>query len=274
MTASVVTWRWSPKFLEDICKITQQSHGPFYHYTSQDAAKSMGEKGRLWLTRADCFLDEEEVHYGIDILLAEIEATGGAATEEPYCTIDQSIREALRNSFVLSLTYESDNPYLLNEYGRNIVKFNQNFRMLLSAASFNVKEGQNNQVIHEIYEILDGKVIYDIDSQRELARRVVTAIVNFQSMKFVDAIEKDMHLLRLREALLTAVILMKAPAFAAEAEYRFCLVRAPNNPDELNYDQERDGRGKLDGRKIFYTQVFLPPANRCISVAYDELLTD
>ena len=269
MTASVFTWRWRPEFLEGVHEMIQQNHGPFYHYTRRDAAESMGEKGCLWLTRADCFLDEEEVHYGIDILLAEIAETGASATEELYCIIDGNVREVLRNAFVLSLTGHSDNPYLREHYGRNIVKFNQNFRMLLNAGGFNVKEGLNYQVIYEIYQILDGKVIYDIESQRELARRVVKAILNFQSMKFVDVAEKDMHLMRLREALLTAVALMKAPAFASEAEYRFCLVRAPNNPDELNYDQERDGRGKIEGRKIVYTQVFLPPANGCISVAYD-----
>lgn len=270
MTATVFSWDWSPEFLGGVREMIQRTHGPFYHYTCREAAESMGEQGCLWLTRADCFLDEREVHYGIDILLKEIAETGAPVSEELHRIIDGNVREALRNAFILSLADHADNSFLLENYGRNIVKLDQNFRMILNAGSFNVKKGLNNQVIYEIYEIFDGKVIYNGESQRELARRVAKAILDFHSMKFADAIEKDMHLMRLREALFTAVALMKAPEFSPEAEYRICLVRAPNNPNELNYDQERDGRGKLEGKKIIYTQVFLPPANECLSVEYNK----
>jgi hypothetical protein len=270
MTATVFTWRWTPEFLGGVNELIQQTHGPFYHYTNREAAESMGEKGCLWLTRADCFLDEREVHYGIDILLAAIVEIGGAIGEELHRVVDGNVREVLRNAFILSLTVHSDNSFLQENYGQNIVKFDQNFRMLLNGGGFNVKEGLSYQVIYEIYEVFHGKVIYDIESQRELARRVAKAVLDFQSLKFTDASEKDMHLIRLREALFTAVALMKAPAFAPEAEYRICLVRAPNNSNEPIYDQERAGRGKLEGKQIVYTQVFLPTANECISVTYDE----
>lgn len=268
---TVFKWQWVPEFLESVHNMIEEIHEPLYHYTgNREAAKSIGEHGCLWLTRADCFLDDSEVHYGIDILLTAVAEIGGKPGLDLHRAIDDDIRAALRNAFVLSLTDQPDNAFHKEHYGRNIVKFEPNFQMTLNAAGFNVKEGLNCQVVYEIYRTLKGKVIYDPKHQHDLARRVTKAIVDFSGMTFSEAMDRDLHRVQLREMLLTAVVLMKAPSYEPEAEYRICLVREPNNPDEPVYDQERRGSGKLEGKQIVYTQVFLPPANGCMSVTYDE----
>lgn len=259
-----------PEFLRGVNELIEEVHDSMFHYTNRTAAESMGKKGVLWLTRADCFLDEQEVHYGVEILLAEIAEIGERDVAGLYKTVDEHVREVLRSSFVLSLTHIDPNEYLIENYGRDTVVFEPAFQMHFNAAAFNVKEGLNYQVVSEIYEHLAGKVIYDPATQRELAKRVARAVLDFEELQFSDEIERTLHLLRLRKSLLTAVILMKEPNFEPEAEYRICLLRSPNNPDEPIYDLRRPGSGKLDGREIVFTQIFLPPANKCITVRYDE----
>lgn len=272
MTTTVYRWEFVPNFLRDAREMIEEVHEPLYHYTDRGAAESMGEKGYLWLTRADCFLDESEIHYGIDIILAAVTELEGGLGQALHRTIDELLRSELRNAFVLSLTHKKGNRYLKKHYGKNVVKFEPTFQMTLNAGGFNIKHGLNMQVVFEIYRVLQGKVIYDQNTQHDLARRVAKAILDFHQTTFDSSLQRDSHSMRLSDLLLTAIVLMKAPSYAPEAEYRICLVRQPNNPNEPIYDQERSGRGNLEGRKIIYTEIFLPPANECISATYEQSL--
>lgn len=269
MTATVYKWEFVPEFLQGVREMLTEVHEPLYHFTDRGAAESMGERGHLWLTRADCFLDEREIHHGIDILLTAVAELGGELGAALHRAIDESVRLALRNAFVLSLTEQQDNAFLKEHYGQNVVRFEPTFPMMLNAAAFNIKNGLNMQVVYEIYRVVQGRVIYDVDAQQELARRVARALLDLNGMKSEDARQRDSLSMRMSDFLLSAIVLMKAPSYAPEAEYRICLVRQPNNPDEPVYDQERPGRGKLEGRQIVYTEIFLPPANECIAVTYD-----
>ena len=82
-----------------------------YHYTSHNNALSMAD-GEVWMTRADCLHDQEEIEHGLSILS---EALG---PHSPFSTIPNAIRKRLMNCYVLSLSQDSNNQYLVTEYAR------------------------------------------------------------------------------------------------------------------------------------------------------------
>ena len=204
MTATVYKWEFVPEFLQGVREMITEVREPLFHFTDRGAAESMGERGHLWLTRADCFLDEREIHHGIDILLTAVAELGGDLGDALHRAIDESVRLALRNAFVLSLTEQQDNAFLMEHYGQNVVRFEPTFPMILNAAAFNIKNGLNMQVVYEIYRVMQGKVIYDVEAQHELARRVARALLDLNGMTIEDAKQRDSLSMRMSDFLLTA----------------------------------------------------------------------
>lgn len=219
------------------------SQGSLFHYTDQAASIGI-RRGEVRMTRADCFLDQSEIAYGLAILSEAARTTLGAEEIESFNHVLGALRVRLQRCFVLSLSQDSDSDYLKSKYAGNggaILEFQENFPVMFHGASWHsIPNGEGSGTVHliaDLYEFFEGFVVYDRARQLQLAEIACQTYRNIQSTDthFVD----KYHFI---DILIQCCVLFKRPEFEIEKEYRIALIR--NQKDMQSFEETINHEGK------------------------------
>lgn len=241
----------------------RRNTGSLYHYTrSEPVARSIAENGEFWITRADSFLDDKEVRYGTGVLLEALNESCYDVCREYMERLISSLGTALLECFVLSLTDKQKCQYMLREYGEWRVELSDSFPTNfyhLGRQSIALKDGGYElHFVPDIYEHVEGHVIYDRQVQISIAKDVINLAVKMHN----HVCERDyVELFHLRKLLVSCIVMFKREEYAPESEYRYCLVRVPNDPNAPSFDSVRNGIGQMDGKQIVFTKIRFPVSN-------------
>mgnify|MGYP005996033453 CR=1 FL=1 len=216
--------------------------GDLFHYTTQEAAQSIQTNNELFLTRSDFFLDKLEVKYGIDLLMNEatkyLKPEYLSLFENFISEIDQ-----LRNClYVICFTQMKNSTKHKKVYGESILQFSETFTTYTLAGTGNhsLKVSKNSYRMYhacDLYQSLEGFVIYEPLEQVKLARLIVEKFEDYQQN--VTNLTNVHHL---NKILLKYVLLTKQPSFAWEREFRFGFYSI-HDYDSLF--EENTGNGKV-----------------------------
>lgn len=231
------------------------SQGYLYHYTSLNVAESISN-GELWLTRADDFLDEREVDHGLERLISTIPSSWDEELANSYRSFLNTLRDVLRKCYVLSLSQDQDNDYLVQTYASAdgaILRLPSNISFALSTGwhAIPMGDGFSLHFSNDLYDLVDGFVDYDLDSQNRIS---ALACETFQaiSQSTLDASpEAIAEWLHFRDALLQCLILFKEPSYCDEKEYRMALILKPSAEESFEHVRE------IKGRQSYYIKMFL-----------------
>ncbi|NQW17781.1 MAG: hypothetical protein HQ478_09885 [Chloroflexi bacterium] len=224
----------------------QKPPGLAYHYTSKQAAQNI-DSGQLRLTRADYLADREEIEHGLSILSDTL------GPDSPYMTLPDAIRERLSNCYVLSLSEDSDNAHLTNEYANppgGILEFEY---PMFHAHGFwhSVPEEDGSYRLHyfqDLYDQFDGFVIYDDDLKLEIIEFIVQLLPRMLDPA-TSAIERFGFVVH---DLIVPFLLFKNSKFMDEAEYRIAFVRKAEG------DNKYESCGLVRGNPIRHIAVRMP----------------
>lgn len=150
---------------ESVARLLSQfqiSQGPLFHYTNQTASIGI-RRGEIRMTRADCFLDQSEITYGLEVLSEAAQTSLGTKEIGPFSDVLKALRAKLQACFVLSLSQDPDSDHLRSEYaGKNgaILEFQENFPMMFHGASWHtILNGEGSWNVHciaDLYEFFEG----------------------------------------------------------------------------------------------------------------------
>jgi len=208
--------------IADLYQCFRISQGPLYHYTPMDAAASITESGQLWLTRADSFLDQEEVVYGSDLLRQAIAESVAGDLKEQLLKAIEFLGDLLRKCYVLSLSSNPSNSHLATNYGKAIIELQENFPINLAYSAWHISES-NLYHFQMLYEAAEGYVVYDRAEQLQIARKAAFAL---QSLISPNAAEVDVF--HMHHLLIKCIMLFKDASYSPEEEYRVVLHRLSN----------------------------------------------
>ena len=225
----VIKYFCSNKQVGNLLQRFKISQDNLYHYTSKDASIEIN-KGEIWITRADCFLDSREISHGIQILSGAANNYLAGNTKNYFVNLLSVFQSTLKNTYVMSLSQDSANQYLKNNYAANgaIIEFKWHFPEDIGAICWHsIPTSNDSHSIHhlsDLYSYFEGFVVYDGISQRDIARSVCEAYRDIRSSKahFVDEIH-------FANVLTQCVVLFKEESYTPEKEYRIALIRNDNS---------------------------------------------
>lgn len=194
----------------------------FYHVTNLTAAKSILE-GSLRLTRADTFLDNMEIKFGLTLFRQIIDSKGQYSKVLHDLLGDAEIF-LQKSTFVFSTVIDYPDQKHIEKYGGNVLKCQNalNERIFYHAHEV-TDEGKYYLGCMGRYKLDQGKVIYDLDKQIEIANLIIDSFIKYALKEdkdrelFEACIVKDEMII----ILTTAICLFKKKKFEIENEYRF-----------------------------------------------------
>ena len=216
-------------------------NGNLYHYTSKEKLESIKGGNELWITRSDSFLDKEEVKYGLNILQAAAKETLDKEDDDNFNIMLASFDKLLINSYIFSASNNSSSEYLINNYGKNIIKFSNNFSMSLGALPHHaIKNGDGFRLYYfsDYYESVEGHVVYDAEHQKKISNMAVKAM-----SEIIHPSGNIPDIYHVRKILLMCISLFKNPSYHQEEEYRIVLIRKSSN-DNIDFNSERENKEK------------------------------
>ena len=225
------------------------SQGPLYHYTNRTAGEAIAS-GHIWITRADCFLDDDEIQHGFDI----IRSAGPSNQNADFAGMLAALRERLKACYIMSLTQDAENQHLKSQYSSGqtgcIVEFDESFpRATYSGWHYTPKgDGWRTHPFYKLYDHFEGFMVYK-DSRKE-------QLADIAYECFSQAFSTSSHIVdtyQYVDALLRCLILFKKeePDFVAEKEYRLAVV----SKHELGSEFEHTRDGKYG--EIVYIKTFI-----------------
>lgn len=222
------------------------SQGYLYHYTSLNVAESIS-KGDFWLTRADDFLDKREVDHGLEMLISTIPASWGEELASSYLLFLDTLRNVLRKCYVLSLSQDHDNDYLIQTYASAdgaILRLPSNINFALSTGwhAISMGDGFSLRYAKDLYDFAQGFVDYDLDSQKRISALACEAFQAISQSQLGASPEVIVEWFHFRDALLQCLILFKEPGYRNEKEYRIALILKPSA--EKSFEQVREIKGR------------------------------
>lgn len=217
------------------------SQGRLYHYTSEEAASGI-RGGEFWLTRADCFLDKLEIHYGESLLeQAAIEHLNSIECDS-FIRLLSEAKASLNLTYVMSLSQEPENKHLLENYGRFIIEFDETFPMYF------VHEGMHSTAIdmtsyrlhflNTLYDFFEGFVIYDKGKQLEISLAICGAYAQIAGSRYVHKVDA-WHFV---DIIKRCLILFKKDRYSSESEYRLSITYRQALPNIFEHTRERDNK--------------------------------
>jgi hypothetical protein len=233
------------------------SNGPLFHYTSSQSVESIKKGTELWLTRADSFLDTDEIKYGIELFR---EVVSREYKRGEYGAIEKFINhleDYLQGTYVLSLSSDPSSNHLISYYGNRIIELSENFPMLLANTAWHsipCGDGFSNYYFNNLYEHVEGYVIYDRDDQIQLTKLAIEAILSVANNEthIVDVFH-------IRKIIIMCTILFKQKRYEPEQEYRVALIA--KSPEKHDFNAERISNDKT----IHFMKAVIPRLHReCI----------
>ena len=239
----------------------ERSKVPLFHHTQTMAVASSIAGGCFWFTRADCFFDQLEIRYGIEVFLEAQSKRSDHKSKEENEFIIKRIGESLRNSYILSLTDSPNRPFMRKLYGEYVVKIAPwCIRTLFSAILYSKQtggDGWNLFQLNDIFERVEGHVVYERSEQVSRASKVLEVLDHVRENKSSDKLTYEMEVMELHRLISTNIVLFKRESFCEEQEYRVCLVRKPNLGFELDpaFEFPHPARKTDDGRDKMMLEV-------------------
>ena len=245
------------KALNDF-RISQEE---LYHYTKRSIAKQIQNDREIWLTRADSFLDDQEIIHGVSILkrIASNKLKGQDLSD--FLSLVDQIDSRLYKCYIFSLSSDAHNNYLAQKYAHQETKvlFPPEFPMKLAHTSWHAKpNGNSGFSIHhakDIYKMYEGFVEYEESSKKDIAITIADVFKKFtkQEPHVVDQFQ-------FINLLTQFVIQAKKPTFYKEREYRISLVKIAEG------DQPFEETRKNGGRDINYIRLKFPAEIKCYEI--------
>lgn len=201
--------------------------GNVFHYTRTDAAENI-VGGAVRFTRADTLVDKSEIEYGLTILEERL------GEDSRFSSLPDAIRERLRRCYVLSLSYDPDNPYLKEQYsgaGGAILEFKKlpHYSHGFWHVTPNTDGSYRLHHFKDLYEVFEGNVIYDPDVQLEIIDLIIEILP--------EMIDGEPHIADYASFtfnyLLRPFLLSKNSNFSPEDEYRIVLVAKEATDDRF-----------------------------------------
>ena len=233
------------------------SNGPLFHYTSNENVDSIKQGTELWLTRADSFLDSEEIRYGIEIFR---EVASEEYNEGDCDTINHlmnRLEEYLQGTYVLSLSSYPYSAHLASNYGNRIIELCENFPILLANTAWHsipCERGFSNHYFNDLYEHIEGYVIYEKEAQVKLANQAIEAILSVANNE-----AHVVDIFHIRQLIILCIVLFKQKRYESEQEYRVALISKSSETHEFNVERNSNGNN------INYMKAIIPGLHeRCI----------
>ena len=178
------------KALNDI-KISQ---GVLFHYTKRLIAKQICDNKELWVTRADCFLDSQEIIHGISILKRIAKKKLKAGDLKLFLSLVDEINNRLASCYILSLSSDEHNNYLAKVYANQEtkIKLSEDFPQLLANMSWHsIAISDSGYSLHyatDIYRAHEGFVEYEPNRKDKIATSIIEIFQTLTSQEthFVD----------------------------------------------------------------------------------------
>ena len=226
--------------LKPILNLHIISQGSLYHYTKKEIATKIIERREFRLSRADTFLDDNEINYGLVILRKTAEHTLKSTSKKLFIDILNAIDTTLKKCYVLSLSNDGNNQHLLDEYsdGKTIIKLREWFPNDLMYRSFQYIPNDDSNILHytsDIYTPHEGFVVYQQSKQKEIAQTICNSFQNLIKSK-IDKVD-NIHFIN---AIAKFIILCKVEKYYKEEEYRIALIS--NNKENNEFDIEENNR--------------------------------
>jgi len=161
------------------------------------------------------------------------------------------LEEILEDSYILSLTENPSSKYLLENYGDNVIEFNNNFSLSVGHIawhSIKMESSFSFYYFNDNYETIEGHVIYDYSKQLQIAKIAVKAIV--------DIINPSGHVVdiyHVRKIIIMCITLFKNEQYTKEEEYRLAFIRKTTGT-QMEFNETRLDKGK----KIKYIKAVIP----------------
>jgi hypothetical protein len=224
------------KLVEELFSELTISQNSLFHYTSKETVSSIQSGQELWITRADYFHDKEEIKYGIGVIKQAAKHVLNKAQKEFTDTFISALEEILQESYILSLTENPSSKYLFENYGNNVIEFDNNFSLSVGHIAWHsIKMGASfsSYYFNDNYETIEGHVIYDYSKQLKIAKIAVKAIV--------DIINSSGHVVdiyHVRKIVIMCITLFKNKKYTAEEEYRLAFIRKTTG-SQMEFNETR-----------------------------------
>jgi len=233
----------------------RMSQGPLFHYSDRIAASGI-RNGKIWMTRADCFLDPREIGHGLEVLSLAARSAHSELEGKQFLDALEALRARLRSSYVLSLSLDPESDYLKTNYAGAdgvALEFESTFPHLLYNLGYHAESQDGGSFrrsfVVDVYDLFEGFVVYDKVRQHRLA-----AMACLAHSSLVSASSHPVDVYHFINVLVQCLILFKSQEFAAENEYRVALVQQHGITE--SFEKTRDCRG----RRSSYIEVSVPPA--------------
>lgn len=193
-----------------------------YHYTDTTAASNIIDRKEIYLTRADHFLDNREIKYGMSILENEAKRSLSEDEFNEFKRILNILSERFKTCFVFCFSQNNNSEKHKEIHGGKILQFEEYFPSELACMSYHaIPEGDGFRLYYttDIYKLIEGFVIYEQHKQFEIA---IDICKTFDENRDIELhIVDQFHFV---DVLMKFILLCKEPCFAWEEEYRIALL--------------------------------------------------
>ena len=217
------------------------SQGNLYHYTSDEAAAGIAGGG-IWMTRADCFLDESEIRYGESVIEEAAINTLKEPDRSNFLGLLLDVRKRLSSTYVLSMSQDSCCEYLKDKYGENVIEFGEMFPQSFSYEGMHsIPTGNDSYRCHffdGLYRFFEGEVIYGREEQCDIAKEICIAYIDLISSENAHKVDV-WHFIDL---MTKCLLLFKQSTFSSEREYRLTLTHIQDGGNDFEFSRNVKGK--------------------------------
>lgn len=211
-----------------------------YHYTNCDSMISILNSKKFWLSSVELMNDKEEVDYCINLVkevINELDVISNIKSDLVGEYIKYKKSSAI-NTFVLSLSMDSDTLILWNNYGKN-EGYNLGFRLATFIEDLN---NSNVEIVNDsVCKLVYGRVLYNRTDQKFLLSNLFESYITLYKYKEknVQKIEEDLLVTKLWTMIILYSSLIKSDLHKMENEYRV-LLTVPDDSKAVNF-RSRNG---------------------------------
>lgn len=226
------------------------SQGPLYHYTDSLASDNIAINNELYLTRADHFLDNREIRYGINLLTVAAKKVLTDNDLNNFQAILDALSEQFKRCFMFCFTQTLNSPKHIEIHGNNILEFRENFPVELANMSrHSIPKGDGYSLYYstDLYKTIEGYVEYELSAQESIASEICQV--------FKETSNTNIHVVdqfHFIDVIMKFIVLCKEPCYSWEKEYRIGLISNPNW--ESQFENIRDN-GKAYIKLITPTEI-------------------
>ena len=214
----------------------EESQGYLYHYRGEGTAKTIVKDNGFRFSRADQFLDQNEINHGLALLKEAAEKILDSEKKASFISILETINKSLGSCYIFCLSKDGKNQHLLEKYsdGKTVIRLEEDFSFWVNC-SWHVINGSIHY-INDLYRIHEGFVEYSLSRKKEIAGKVCSA--------FKKLVEETTHIVdqfHFIDVISKFIILSKREEYSKEAEYRIVLIAK----DKINNKFEEEKKGRI-----------------------------